>query len=374
MSMHKYRTVVETLKAEILSGKHPVSKSFPSVRSLIRRFGVSDTTVLHALDDLTAQGYVSRRQGRGTFVTKDGSSRKIGMIISGLAEYSEFFQPIATALIRVAQTKGYELIFGDVLSREPEARIREARELAAKFIRQRVAGVVYHPLEYVADSGATNCNILNVFDRAKIPVVLLDSDIVPPPGRSKYDLVSIDNEYSGERLARHLMERGAKDIHFLMRPNWVPNVQSRARGVMRAKMDMGGSRQFNDILISEPDDLNTIRKYLKRHPAADAFICQNDTIAAVFKQTLESLGRNVPNDILLAGFDDVKVACLTSPSLTTIHQPCERIAEVVFSRLRGRIARPDDETLTIYVEAPLIVRDSTTKLSKLRKGKSKCGR
>ena len=65
MSDAKYSALFDTLKREILSGKYPSNKSFPSVRGLIRRFGLSDRTVRHALDELFAQGLISREQGRG---------------------------------------------------------------------------------------------------------------------------------------------------------------------------------------------------------------------------------------------------------------------------------------------------------------------
>ena len=52
MDNSKYKQLVETLKSSILSGKYGNSNPFPSVRSLIRRHGLSNTTVLRALDEL----------------------------------------------------------------------------------------------------------------------------------------------------------------------------------------------------------------------------------------------------------------------------------------------------------------------------------
>ena len=69
MGNAKYRKLVETLKGDISSGKYGNGNPFPSVRALIKRYGLSNTTVLHALDDLVRQGLISRKQGCGTFVT-----------------------------------------------------------------------------------------------------------------------------------------------------------------------------------------------------------------------------------------------------------------------------------------------------------------
>ena len=95
----KYGLLVETLKSEILSGKYGPQNPFPSIRALIRRFRLSDSTVQKAIDELAAKGLVSRKQGRGTFVTGCGLSRTIGLIVPdhGRSEFfpaTEVFLPI----------------------------------------------------------------------------------------------------------------------------------------------------------------------------------------------------------------------------------------------------------------------------------------
>jgi len=89
-----YRKVYETLRAEILDGKYSAGKSFPSSTVLSRRFGITRFTIRQALDILAREGLVKSQRGRGTFVTKMGTSRKIGLMLSGLT-YSEYFQPDA---------------------------------------------------------------------------------------------------------------------------------------------------------------------------------------------------------------------------------------------------------------------------------------
>ena len=69
MATTKYGKLVETLRSGILSGKYGLGLPFPSVRALIRRHGLSDSTVQRALDVLSAQGLITRQQGRDTFVT-----------------------------------------------------------------------------------------------------------------------------------------------------------------------------------------------------------------------------------------------------------------------------------------------------------------
>ena len=354
----KYRTLVETLKKNILDGKYDVRNPFPSMRALICRFKLSKTTVQHALDDLAHQGLISRKQGRGTFVSGVGSSRKIGLMLSGLT-YSEYFQPIATAIMKLARDAGYEPCFGAVQSRDSAERLHDAREICAEFIRNRVAGVIYHPLDYAFDSGETNRQILSVFKKARIPVVLFDSDVEVAPNRSEYDIVSIDNALAGERMACHMMDNGARNIHFLLKPNWMPNALLRVRGVMNAVTGKGLPWSHKNVFIADPHDVDLVRKLFRRRPRPDAVICENDTLAAEFMKSLSKIGLKVPDDVMLAGFDDVNIARLLSPSLTSIHQPCEQIARAAFKRLRERIADPGQPYLSQFIPATLAARQST---------------
>ena len=356
----KYQRICAALKEEILGHAYDGAHRFPSEIALSRRFGVGRTTVKRALDELHHQGLIRSEQGRGTFVTRLARARKIGLILSGQSQYTEFFRPIIRALVQQAQTNGYELVFGEIFATDLATRLKEARALAQEFVEQRVSGVIYHPLEFSSDNGETNRQILAFFGRAKVPAVLIDSDVVEAPDRSAYDLVSIDNESAGAQLVRHMMSNGARDVHFLMRPNWIPTVKNRARGAMAAKTSLlGDGRVRSDVLTAEPDDIAAVRRYLKRNPTADAFVCQNDSTAAVFRQTLAALGRRVPEDVMLAGFDDVSLARAMTPPLTTIHQPCERLAEVALKCLVSRLSAPSVEVLTVQVSAPLVVRAST---------------
>lgn len=370
MNSTKHQFLLENLRAEILRGKYDSARSFPSVNAVVRRFDAKRSTVYGVLKELVREGLLSARQGRGFEITQQSCSRMIGLILPGLA-YSEFFQPIASAFLRLAKEKEYTLLFGDVFSTVRAERFAEARELAASFVRKRIAGLIYQPLEYFSDGGETNKRILSVFNRAKIPVVLLDSDVVPSPARSIYDLVSINNVDAGEQLAEHLRACGAKNICFLMRPNWLPNVMNRYRGLKLAKNSWGeGDLRNNDVLLAEPDDVVAVRKCMRRNPRPDAFICENDTTAAVLRNSLDALGFSVPDDILLAGFDDLKIAQTATPRLTTIHQPCEELARVAFERLLARIATPTLPRQDIFLESSLVIRGSTERVASKRLRKS----
>lgn len=361
MGNAKYRNLIETLKSNILNGHYGKGNPFPSVRALIRRFGLSNTTVLHAMDELVRQGLISRKQGRGTFVTGSGVSRKIGLIVPGVA-CTDFFQPIVSEINQLARKEDYQLLFAEVFSLDRAKRIRQVRELAAEFVKKRVAGVIYEPL--AGPNGVeANEHILRVFKRARIPVVLIDCDIVPFPQRSDYDVIGVNDVEAGAKIAAHLLSVGAKNIHFLICGLCPTTFENRLYGA-EAELIRAGKLKRGAVLHAEADDLAALKRHLRRYGKPDAFVCSNDAIAAEFKGTLEKVGLSVPEDVLLTGFADMPIASLMTPPLTTIRQDRDRMGGAAFKKLLERIANPDLPANEILFPAPLIVRASTTRKRK----------
>ena len=200
--------------------------------------------------------------------------------------------------------------------------------------------------------------ILTLFDNAEIPIVLIDRNISLGQDTVRHDFVGIDNFSAGRVLGEHMMHEGAKRVRFLMRPNCATVIRDRLDGAASA-LGLGGDKDFK--IVAEPDDLATLGPIFKKRTRPDAVICESDYVAAVFRNTLDKLGVSVPEDVMLAGFDDVRCAVTTFPQLTTIHQPCEDIALVAYCALRERILNPSLPPRQILLPAPLVVRESTNR-------------
>ena len=355
----KHRQLADALRKRIGEGVYKAGAPFPSERALIRRFGYSRVTVQHALRELEADGLIVRRQGRGTFVTASGASRQIGLIVPGVA-CTDFFQPIVCEINQLARKEGYGLLFAEVYSLDRVKRIRQVRELAAEFVKKRVAGVIYEPL--CGPNGVdANEHILRVFRKAKIPVVLLDCDIVPFPQRSGYDVVGVNDVEAGAKIAEHLLSVGAKKVHFLICELCPTTFLNRLYGA-ETVLARAGLLKKSSVLHAEAEDLAALKRHLRRHGRPDAFVCSNDAIAAVFRQTLERAGLSVPRNVLLTGFSDMPVASLMTPSLTTIRQDRNQMGGAAFHRLRSRMADPSLPANEILFPAPLVVRESTKRM------------
>ena len=134
-----------------------------------------------------------------------------------------------------------------------------------------------------------------------------------------------------------------------------PCVQDRYLGVRigaEGKMVKGG------VVYAKPDNLAAIRKAIKVLKP-DAFACYNDREARLLISTLAQLGCDVPQDIQVAGFDDVNYATISAPALTTAHQPCNELADLAFELLMARIDKPDLPIRETFLDALLVVRETT---------------
>ena len=141
----KSSQLYEQLKNDILSGCYSESCVFPSEVALSRRFGVSRSMMTNVVRELERDGLVTRYQGCGTFVTKHGASRKIGLLVPGVS-ITDFFKPIVSEINRLASKEGYDLRFREIWSELHLGRVAQVRDFAADFIRGNVAGVIYEPL------------------------------------------------------------------------------------------------------------------------------------------------------------------------------------------------------------------------------------
>ena len=91
----------------------------------------------------------------------------------------------------------------------------------------------------------------------------------------------------------------------------------------------------------------------------ELLVCANDFVALDTMQALRAMGTNVPEDILVAGFDDSAESRRSVPPLTTIHIHTQVMAYTAIEMLRTRIKEPSLDFRTVYTETELIYREST---------------
>jgi DNA-binding LacI/PurR family transcriptional regulator len=358
----KHRQLSRQLRHEIAAGRYPAGLRMPSEPQLVKRFGVSRPTVARALLDLQNEGLVERRAGSGTYVRAGGpavaSTRQLGLLIPGLGN-TEIFELICGELASLARVRDYSLLWGGSThpGHDTNASLEHAEELCRHFIERKVSGVFFAPYELVPEKESANLRLAEMLRQAGIPVVLLDRDLQSFPNRSDFDLVGIDNVAGGYLLADHLIRLGCRHIRFVARPHSAPTVDARIAGVREALVRHRLEADPGWLRVGDPAQSGFVRS-LTAARQADAFICANDHTAALLLRSLETACIQVPREVRVVGFDDVKYATLVSPPLTTIHQPCREIAVIALRTLFERLADPALPARSLALTPRLVVRES----------------
>ena len=179
---------------------------------------------------------------------------------------------------------------------------------------------------------------------AGIPALTIDCPI------EGAKLLTVDNRAAQRDLVDHVIKaHGARRLAYLSGnlSNGSPEGQQRLDGFRDACAANGISPKNMDIVPCTwrtTDGSRTVRQWLKQErPLPDAFICANDEMAFGVLEVLLDAGYNVPNDVLVTGFDDVASAELSSPRLSTVHRDYEKLnyygMDVLIDIIEGRETR-----------------------------------
>jgi alanine racemase len=200
--------------------------------------------------------------------------------------------------------------------------------------------------------------------RAGLPMVLVDSNTT-----GQLASVDVDDEGGARLAAQHLIDLGHRDIAILAidPPRAAGHeeggvVARRLRGY-RDTLAAAGIDVPTDEVATGPASIDGGRAAFGRLWSTGrrptAILAMSDGIAIGAIQAIHELGRTVPGDISVVGFDDVDLAASTDPPLTTVHQPVrakgETAVRMLLSVIEGRDAAPGHQRL----ETRLVIRSST---------------
>jgi len=172
--------------------------------------------------------------------------------------------------------------------------------------------------------------------------------------------IGCDNFQGGHDMARHLLERGARRIAFLGdASDHYPEFHERHRGFSHAlhaaglQVDPG---LVIDAISSEEAGYHATTQLLDSGAAFDAVFAASDLIAIGAMRAFAERGLRVPEDVALAGFDDIPMAAMTTPGLTTVQQDTKSAGTLLVETLIAMIRREPCETQSLPVR--LVVRGS----------------
>jgi LacI family transcriptional regulator len=213
--------------------------------------------------------------------------------------------------------------------------------------------------------------VTRVASSANCPIVLIDNLI---PG-SPYDSVMNDDFGGAYQAVQHLLNLGHRYVFMVMgqlkkpgvSPSIPPSVADRYRGYTAAMVDAGYTPfptveiplDYSQTVPGRNELPQWLGNLLARSPRPTALFCNIDYYAVRIIATLTSLGYRVPEDISVVGFDDLDIAQMIHPRLTTVRINRSSMSKVAMQRLIARIEGDDSPALFIHVGAKLIIREST---------------
>ncbi|MBT2606342.1 LacI family DNA-binding transcriptional regulator [Bacillus sp. ISL-53] len=315
-----------------------------STASLIVRNNprISEATRKKVLKSMHELGYVYDRIAANL---RSQSSDTVGIIITDISNtfFSEFLIGVHDALDEV----GYTVLLGTTFDS-----VAKQDHLLSTMMEHRVGGLILCP---VSESSQDTIERLNEIDT---PMVLAVREL---PGVNS-DYVGIDYPEGARMAVDHLLGKGHKRIALLggikESSTWIERMEGYREALSRAGLEVDESLVVDSAPTRE-GGLEAVLKVLENPNPPTAIFCFSDLIAFGVMQGLMMKGITPGKDIDIVGFDNVPVAEIYHPPLTTISSFPRRIGKEAANLLYQQMEKIDREQQRIILNPELIIRESS---------------
>lgn len=308
-------------------------------RVLMNRGNVSAKTVAVVQESIRQLGYHPNALARQL---RQQQTRTIYVLIPGIdnAFFSEVFRGIETEalanhyqafLVNTNNDKAQENFYLSALAqKQTDGIISLSAAAAASVIERQVAGLpMVVACQYLEHSSLPN--------------------------------VTIDNIAAVKEAVAHLISLGHRNIGHLSGPSSNVLYRDRLTGYLRSLTEHNISINMDYVSYGESTLLSGYERtleLLQAHPEVTAVFASGDVMAIGSMKAAKELGRRIPEDYAVIGFDDLEITQFCDPPLTTIHQPMFEIGRDSMRKLLDLIeGRPTDTQQLLPYQ--LIVREST---------------
>jgi len=176
--------------------------------------------------------------------------------------------------------------------------------------------------------------------------------------------VTIDNSAAAQKMVHYLITVGCKKIAFINHDvNRYTFAKLRLKGYCDA-LTQAGLPVDNSRVITLPDSsfhstVSIITNMLQSQELPDAIFCVSDAVAAAALRACALSDIHVPQDIMVAGFENYDISVMTTPNITTVSQPLYEMGYTACMRLFSMITNPLETPQNCIMDAELVVREST---------------
>jgi LacI family transcriptional regulator len=259
--------------------------------------------------------------------------------------YGEFFSEVIRGIDLAARRNAYHVLVSGFHSDRAEI------EAVLRALRGRVDGLIV--LSPDVDAQTLQRNLPEA-----LPAVLLNT----PVDGASFDSIQIDNYGGAYAMVRHLAGLGHRRIALIRGPQENVDAQERLRGyhdALRSLEIESSSALEIEGDFSEDSGYRAGRRLLKLKLRPTAVFAANDSMAIGCLFALREAGVRVPDDVALAGFDDIPIARYLTPSLSSVHVPIAELGMRAMERLLHAVDNKNEhERSQETVPTTLVVRGS----------------
>lgn len=315
--------------SRVLSGK-------PYVSEALRR------RVLETIEQLD---YRPSRVARSLRVQR---SSIIGLIISDIQ--NPFFTSVVRAVEDVAQQRGYSVILCN-----SDEDVEKELTYIELMLAEQVSGMIVSP---TASSNAVYRRLIE----QRIPVVAIDRRVEDVP----MDMVVGDNVGAACAVVSHLIESGYRRIGAVLGNPDASTGAERYQGYVEALVEHG-LPVLAELVRSGPprsqQGYELTAELLSQAQPPDAIFTGNNLLTIGALRAIHELGLRIPDEIAVAGFDEMDWMFLVKPALTVVMQPTYEMGQRAAELLLERIADPDRPPQAVVLQPTIKVRESSRRVA-----------
>ncbi len=334
-----------------------------TIKDVAHHAQVSVTTVSHVVNGTRAVSPQARERVEQAIRTvgyvpsaiarslKSNNTRTLGMLIPNSS--NPYFAEIVHAVEDRAFGAGYNVI----LCNTDDAAPRQGRYLQV-LAERRIDGLI------VVSTGQ-DATLPTQLAGLAVPTVLVDREI--EIAEQPCDLVETAHMQGGQLAAQHLLDLGHRRIACIHGPAGLRPSEQRIAGWHTALAAAGcdhGAHLLWDGRFTSQGGYDAMHALLRSDAAPTAVFVCNDLMAMGALCAAHERGLRVPEALSLVGFDDIELAAFTSPPLTTIAQPKQRIGALAVDMLLERIDGKRQGHRQTLLQPELRVRSSTAPLAR----------
>lgn len=360
-----YSGVENDLVDQIRGGVLKSHECILSENEISKKYNISRRSSRKAIDNLVEAGLLYRLPGKGTFVAdikdipidSENSQITVSFIVPDIDDI--FISEICKGVQEKANSSRCNLII-----QSSNGSVEKENANIEYALHHNVNGAIIFP-----NWGKVNIDAIYKLKESKMPFVLIDryfKDL-------DTDYVVVDNKKGAFDITNYLVELGHRRIAHLYGTEGSAN-DGRLEGYRDAlavagivynpeyvaRINMEKRCEFNDRF--EPDrqgGYENMKKLLGLKVPPTAVFAGNDYQAIGAMQAIREAGLKIPDDISVAGFDDLKFSSLLEVPLTTVRQPKQEIGAKAFEILMNKITNPKDgKIFKTVLSTELVIRKS----------------